>query len=166
MRLHASKLREKSNLLYFLAREARRESNIPDVHTSVALHVPPGRLSVAGSWEIDHVNQVATTSHSNESPVGAKRGEQSLAIERIRNWIMIVQGLSLIACGALYALGIRLRNKARREQREREAADLALEMRVEERTRELRTEVEERRLIEHLHRGQRRIVEMLSARTI
>jgi diguanylate cyclase (GGDEF)-like protein len=120
-------------------------------------------LSVAGSWEIDHVNQVATASHSNEFPVGAKRGEQSLAIERIRNWIMIVQGLSLIACGALYALGIRLRNKARREQREREAADLALEMRVEERTRELRKEVEERRLIEHLHRGQRRIVEMLSA---
>ena len=118
-------------------------------------------LSVAGSWEIDHVSQVAA--HANQSSSGAKRLEQSPALEMMRNWTAFVQGLSLIACAALYGFGIRLRNRARCEQREREAADLALEMRVEERTRELRTEVEERRLIEHLHRGQRRIVEMLSA---
>ena len=42
------------------------------------------------------------------------------------------------------------------------ALELALERRVEERTRELRQEIEERRLVEHLHRGHRRIIEMLA----
>jgi diguanylate cyclase (GGDEF)-like protein len=120
-------------------------------------------LSFAGSWEIDRVSRVAIAPHANQSSPGAIRLEQSPAIEMMRNWTAFVQSLSLIACAALYGFGVRLRNRARREQHEREAADLALEMRVEQRTRELRTEVEERRLIEHLHRGQRRIVEMLSA---
>ncbi|MGO9939213.1 MAG: putative bifunctional diguanylate cyclase/phosphodiesterase [Terracidiphilus sp.] len=122
-------------------------------------------LSVAGSWDIDHANSVRSASHANSSTLAAIREERQAAIEqsqRMRNWIRAVQGLSLIVCAALYTLGIRLRDRARREEREKKAADLALERRVEERTRELRQEVEERRLVEHLHRGQRRIMEMLA----
>jgi diguanylate cyclase (GGDEF)-like protein len=118
-------------------------------------------LSLAGSWEIDR----ASGSHLNQPTIGFKSGQQPAAIDpfqTMRKWITVFQGLSLIACGGLYAFGIRLRNQARREKREKDAADLTLERRVEERTRELRQEVEDRRLVEHLHRGQRRIMEMLA----
>ncbi|HUD55714.1 MAG TPA: EAL domain-containing protein [Terracidiphilus sp.] len=123
-------------------------------------------LSFAGSWEIDHLNSASPgNSPANQSKTGIHRAEQQPAIDqaqKIRNLIAIVQGLSLIACGALYGFGMRLRDKGRRDERERQAAELALEIRVEERTRDLRKEVEERRLVEHLHRGQRRIMEMLA----
>jgi diguanylate cyclase (GGDEF)-like protein len=123
-------------------------------------------LSVAGSWEIDRVNQVSPPiSSTNQSNVGAQRAERQPANQEARNirkGITIVQGFSLIACGALCWFGMRLRDRARREELQREAAELALERRVEERTRELRKEVEERRLVEHLHRGQRRVMEMLA----
>src|ERR1035438_5242015 len=124
-------------------------------------------LSFAGSWEIDHLNSASPgNSPANQSTkTGIHRAEQQPAIDqaqKIRNLIAIVQGLSLIACGALYGFGMRLRDKGRRDERERQAAELALEIRVEERTRDLRKEVEERRLVEHLHRGQRRIMEMLA----
>ncbi len=123
-------------------------------------------LSFAGSWDIDHLNSASPgNSPANQSKTGLHRTEPQPAIDqeqRIRNLIAAVQGLSLIACGALYGFGMRLRDKGRRDERERQAAELALEIRVEERTRDLRKEVEERRLIEHLHRGQRRIMEMLA----
>src|ERR1700733_6959649 len=123
-------------------------------------------LSVAGSWEIDRVNQVSPPiSSTNQSNVGTQRAERQPANQEARNirkGITIVRGFSLIACGALCWFGMRLRDRARREELQREAAELALERRVEERTRELRKEVEERRLVEHLHRGQRRGMEMLA----
>jgi diguanylate cyclase (GGDEF)-like protein len=118
-------------------------------------------LSVAGSWQIDRIN----ASHPSRSAGGSAVGDQTASTETyltIRKWITVFQGLSLIACGGLYGFGVRLRNQARREQHEKEAGDLTLERRVEERTRELRQEVEDRRLVEHLHRGQRRIMEMLA----
>jgi diguanylate cyclase (GGDEF)-like protein len=118
-------------------------------------------LSIAGSWEIDRVS----ASRPGPSSSGLRNGPQPASIDAsqtMRKWITVFQGLSLIACGGLYGFGVRLRNQARREQREKQAADLALERRVEERTRELRHEVEDRRLVEHLYRGQRRIMEMLA----
>jgi diguanylate cyclase (GGDEF)-like protein len=123
-------------------------------------------LSIAGSWEIDRVHPVSfAVLPANQLKTGTHLGEQQRVIDEtqtIRNLIAAFQGLSLIACGALYGFGMRLRDNARREEHHREAAELALEIRVEERTRELRKEVEERRLVEHLHRGQRRIMEMLA----
>jgi diguanylate cyclase (GGDEF)-like protein len=108
-------------------------------------------LSLAGTWQIDHVNSLHIASR-----VGS--GE----LLRIRNLLAAVQGLSLIACGALYFFGIRLRDRARREERARVASQVDLEMRVDERTRDLRQEAAERRLVEYLHRTQDRILEMLA----
>ncbi|MFZ1013613.1 MAG: EAL domain-containing protein, partial [Terracidiphilus sp.] len=72
------------------------------------------------------------------------------------------QGLALVACAGLYGVSLRQRARAARDAREKLAVELALERRVEERTRELRQEVEDRRRIEHLNRGQKQILEMLA----
>lgn len=72
------------------------------------------------------------------------------------------QGLSLLVCGALCGVGLRLRKRAVREFRDKESAERALERRVEERTRELRQEVEDRRRAERLSSGQKEILEMLA----
>ena len=74
----------------------------------------------------------------------------------------VAQGLALIVCAGLYGVALRLRAKNARDTREKLAAELALERRVEERTRELRQEVEDRRRVEHLNRGQKQILEMLA----
>ena len=74
----------------------------------------------------------------------------------------VAQGLALIVCAGLYGVTLRLRAKNARDTREKLAAELALERRVEERTRELRQEVEDRRRVEHLNRGQKQILEMLA----
>ena len=112
-------------------------------------------LSVAGTWQIDHSIILHALSHKDRF--------QSDEPLRIREWIALVQGLSLIACGAVFGLAVRLRDKAWQEDRERCALELALERRVEERTRELRQEIEERKHLEQLQRSQCRILEMLSA---
>jgi diguanylate cyclase (GGDEF)-like protein len=77
-------------------------------------------------------------------------------------WINTTQGISLVLCAVLCGLGIRLRNKVVREARGKESVEFALERRVEQRTRELRQEVEDRRLADHLNRGQKQILEMLA----
>ncbi|MGA7109349.1 MAG: GGDEF domain-containing protein [Terracidiphilus sp.] len=74
----------------------------------------------------------------------------------------VAQGLALIVCAGLYGVALRLRAKNARDTREKLAAELALERRVEERTRKLRQEVEDRRRVEHLNRGQKQILEMLA----
>lgn len=110
-------------------------------------------LSVAGTWQIDH----SIVAHYPPNPFDSS---QSL---RIREWIAVVQGLSLIACGAVFGLAVRVRDKAWKEDQERRALELSLERRVEERTRELLLEVEERRHLEQLRREECRILEMLAA---
>ena len=81
---------------------------------------------------------------------------------KLRNWLAVSQGLSLILCGSLWGLAILMRRKAEREARGQESAELALERRVEERMRELRQEIEDRRRAEHLNRGHRQILETLA----
>ncbi len=110
-------------------------------------------LSIAGTWRIDH-NPAFLHAETNRA--------QFDELRRVRNWIMVVQGLSLMACGAMFALGVRQRDRARREEAARRTSELTLVRRAEERTRELQHEMEERRLLEDLHRGQMRILEMLS----
>ncbi|HEX4284977.1 MAG TPA: sensor domain-containing diguanylate cyclase, partial [Terracidiphilus sp.] len=110
-------------------------------------------LSVAGTWQIDH----SLLSHY---PANRFDSDQSL---RMREWIAVVQGLSLIACGSVFGLAVRLRDKAWAEDRQRRALELSLERRVEERTRELRQEVEERRHLEQLRHEQCRILELLAS---
>src|SRR5450631_2518499 len=117
-------------------------------------------LSLVGSWEIDRFVQRSaaaanrSATHANHSP---QITENVSTAQRVRNWIAIVQGISLLVCAGLVGFGLRLRTKARREESRR----AALARSVEDRTLELRREVEERRQMEDLHRGQRRILEML-----
>ena len=99
------------------------------------------KASVAGEKKIQH--QMTQAIHKNA-------------------WIDATQGISLVLCVLLCGLGIRLRNKVVREARGKESVELALERRVEQRTRELRQEVEDRRLADHLNRGQKQILEMLA----
>ena len=110
-------------------------------------------LSIAGTWRIDH-DPAIVRARTNQTQFEQAR--------TIRNWISVIQGLSLIVCGAMFALGAFQRDRAQEEENIRRASELTLERLVEERTRDLRHEVEERRLVEHLHNSQVRIVEMLS----
>jgi diguanylate cyclase (GGDEF)-like protein len=117
-------------------------------------------FSLAGSWDIELAKSgQRTTEVAAASP--AAQPAPSQRTQNIRKWMTVAQGLALMTIGVLYGLGLRIRNKAAREERETRAAELALERRVEERTRELRQEVDDRRRVEHLHRGQKRILEML-----
>ena len=108
-------------------------------------------LSVVGSWEADRFMQPSAAGNSFATQANA-------SYQRVRNWIAIVEGLSLLACAGLARSGFRLRSQARREESQR----AALARSVEDRSLELRREVDERRHVEDLHRGQRRILEMLT----
>jgi diguanylate cyclase (GGDEF)-like protein len=111
-------------------------------------------LSIAGTWRIDH-DPKFIHDQLNQPQWEPVRG--------MRDWIMAVQGLSLIACGGLFALGLHQRRKAREEEEARRASEFTLIRRAEEYARDLRHEMEEHRLLEDLHRGQTRILEMLAA---
>jgi diguanylate cyclase (GGDEF)-like protein len=122
-------------------------------------------LSLAGSWNLEHAKPVYSASPSTQARIEPSRRESPVqpgGIRAIWNWMTIAQGLALVVCAGLYGVNLRLRAKAAREERAKQAAELALERRVEERTRELRQEVEDRRRVEHLNRGQKQILEMLS----
>jgi diguanylate cyclase (GGDEF)-like protein len=122
-------------------------------------------ISLAGSWDLEHAKPVASTSPSSQTKADSVRGEQPAQPSRLRvvgKWMTVAQGLALIVCAGLYGVTLRLRAKNARDTREKLAAELALERRVEERTRELRQEVEDRRRVEHLNRGQKQILEMLA----
>ena len=123
-------------------------------------------ISLAGSWDLELAKPVASASHPTQTKADPVRGEQPAQPSRIRvigKWMTVAQGLALIVCAGLYGVALRLRTKTARDAREKLAAELALERRVEERTRELRQEVEDRRRVEHLNRGQKQILEMLAA---
>jgi diguanylate cyclase (GGDEF)-like protein len=121
-------------------------------------------LSLAGSWDIEHAKRADPASHGTQTIATPNHPDRPLSshIQIIWKWMTVAQGLALIACAALYGVNLRMRAKAAREERAKQAAELALERRVEERTRELRQEVEDRRRVEHLNRGQKRILEMLA----
>jgi diguanylate cyclase (GGDEF)-like protein len=77
-------------------------------------------------------------------------------------WQASATGLALLGCGALCIFGFVLYRRAARETWSRQSLELTLECRMEERTRELRQEIEDRRRADHLNRGHKRILEMLA----
>lgn len=123
-------------------------------------------VSAIASWRLTHPVSESRTSepHVATYPLHAASPADPAARQRrpIPSWFVAVQGLSLLLCGGLCGLGLQLRTRANHESRNSLSIEHALERRVEQRTRELRQEVEDRRLAEHLNRGQRRIVEMLA----
>jgi diguanylate cyclase (GGDEF)-like protein len=124
-----------------------------NLSASWGLRSTPSPQAVSGS----HPGSANTSSSSTEklqSATGLKRD--------LQRWLPVTQGLSLMLCGLLWGVALYMRRKAEQAGRGQVAAELALERRVEERTRELRQEIEDRRLVEHLNRGQKQILEMLA----
>jgi len=122
-------------------------------------------IGFVGSWRNTH-RAAAPTTHVVAGAAAAKSTADKLGspepTQPGRNWITASFGFSLLLCGTLCGLGLRIRNAARLEARDMQSTELALEMRVEQRTRELRQEVEDRRRVEHLNRGHKHILEMLA----
>ncbi len=88
---------------------------------------------------------------------------------RVHSWTIAGQIFALLLCAVFGLLVLKFYYRARREARRREQAESelnqarhALELRVQERTRELSLEVEERRRAEELNRGQKQVLEMLA----
>ena len=133
-------------------------------------------LSLAGSWELEHrlSPQTASSSPSNsKTALAADQHKQQVRGEitrRVRAWTTAAQGFSMLLCGVLYGLVLAYRSQSARKAHKKQQAAitteferLALERRVEERTFELRQEVDERRRAEELNRGQKQVLEMLAA---
>lgn len=115
-------------------------------------------LSFATSWTLVRSSSVAPHPQSVPSHDASQRLQPAPA----RVWIASAGGLAFLTCGALCALGFSLYRRAAREAWNKQSLELALECRMEERTRELRLEIEDRRRADHLNRGQKRILEMLA----
>ncbi|HVZ84237.1 MAG TPA: EAL domain-containing protein [Terracidiphilus sp.] len=79
-----------------------------------------------------------------------------------QQWLAAACGMAFVACGALCILAVSLNRRAIREASSQQSLELALERRVEEHTRALRQEIDDRRQADHLNRGQKRILEMLA----
>ncbi len=133
-------------------------------------------LSFAGTWELEqgYTAHAAARAHSSLSdattPGMEKRPVRVEESPIVRAGTTAVEGLSLLFCCALCVLGIRLRNQAVRESLDKEEAERALERErstaeklVEDRTSELRMEVDERRRAGELNRGHKQILEMLAS---
>lgn len=125
-------------------------------------------IGLIESWkfagEVTPSAKVATGSipdHSTTTNVLNRRAVLSDR-QRARRWFEATQGFSLLLCGTLCGLAFRLRKRAANEARGNVSTEVALEMCVEQRTLELRQEVETRRRVEHLNRGHKRILEMLT----
>jgi diguanylate cyclase (GGDEF)-like protein len=124
-------------------------------------------ISLGASWNLAHNSATATSAASprNAAPAAGKSANSPAIAERESasgRWLAATQGFSVALCVALCVLGLRLRRKALREARGTLEMERTLELRVDQRTRELRQEVEDRRLSDHLNRGQKRILEMLA----
>jgi diguanylate cyclase (GGDEF)-like protein len=132
-------------------------------------------LSMAGSWNLRYrlLPQPAVSTQADSSATFSRDAEELHArieqIRAVRSWTTAAQGISLLLCCALCALGLVLRHHAARDAREKEEAERALdrerralEARIQDRTRELSQEVIERRRAEELNRGQKQVLEMLA----
>lgn len=132
-------------------------------------------LSLAGSWKLrgSLAPQTEVTSVLSQGRMLLHDRENLRVPSQETGWVlsltMAVQAFSLLLCSGLCGLGLRVRFLAARERRRREEAEVTLERerhtlekRVEDRTRELVEEVEERRRAEELNRGQKQVLEMLA----
>jgi diguanylate cyclase (GGDEF)-like protein len=123
-------------------------------------------LNLAVAWRLQPTtSQVVTASRAPSHAPGVQDGaEHSSGIDArgTRHWLAVSQRLSFILCGVILCLAILIRRKGEHHARGQESAELALERRVEERTRELRQEIEDRKRAEHLNRGHKQILEMLA----
>lgn len=132
-------------------------------------------LSLFGSWRLRHVlaPQRMISARLAGEPLSpdevAAAAARTREIAFARDWDTTAQAISLFLCCGLCVLGLSLRARAGREAARREDAELqlareqrALEKRIQDRTRELRQEVEERRRAEDLNRGQKQVLEMLA----
>ncbi len=133
-------------------------------------------LSMAGSWSLRFrvLPRLAVASESTSGQAqGAHAADRTAQVEEFKSlhaWTTVAQAISLLLCAMLCGVGLAMRNIARRqisdqERAERELTDErhALEVRVEERTRELRLEVEERKRAEELIQGQKQVLEMMAS---
>jgi diguanylate cyclase (GGDEF)-like protein len=133
-------------------------------------------LSLFGSWRLRHIlvpqsmisAQLAGEHPNPDGLATAQARTREIAFVRV--WDTAAQAISLLLCCTLCVLGLSLRARAGREGIRREEAELqlareqrALERRIQERTHELRQEVEVRRRAENLNRGQKQVLEMLAA---
>lgn len=121
-------------------------------------------LDLGASWNLRNTpaTQTATANHAGTKSVESPSATSASLRNGLSRWLPAIQGFSLILCGSLWGVALYMRRKAAQTADGQVAAELALERRVEERTRELRQEIEDRRLIEHLNRGQKQILEMLA----
>lgn len=130
-------------------------------------------ISVACSWKLDRNRQlqaaasshVIADTHLLEQQIQLHNQDETLQITA-----SIAQQLSLLLCLGLCAFGICLRRQMKRDAQWKRDSESALasersaaEQRIEERTSELRQEVEERRRAEELNRGQKQVLEMLAS---
>jgi len=116
-----------------------------------------------GSWSYSHRDPAHTArAVAGTAAITNNKSIQSETTQAGRSWITGTLGLSVLLSGVLCGLGLRLRTVAAQEARGVQSNEVALEMRVEQRTRELRQEIEDRSRVEHLNRGQKHILEMLA----
>jgi diguanylate cyclase (GGDEF)-like protein len=133
-------------------------------------------LSVAGSWSLRSrlLPGLAVSAEPDAGQTTLTQTEERQAkiteFKTLHAWTTAAQGISLLLCAMLCGLGLVMRNVSRREisgkemvERELAQERRVLEVRVEERTRELRQEVDERRRAEELIRGQKQVLEMMAS---
>lgn len=120
-------------------------------------------LSIACSWKL----QQDTRLQAKANP--AALVQLHTRDQNLRLASTVAQEISLLLCLGICAFGICMRRITVRESEWKHSLENALdtersaaERRIEDRTRELRQEVEERRRAEELNRGQKQVLEMLA----
>jgi len=125
-------------------------------------------ISVACSWKL--ARTAASRPALTDPHLQAQQGALHNQDETLQATASITQELSLLLCFGLCTFGVYLRRQLKRETQWKTDTENALasersaaERRIEDRTSELRQEVEERRRAEELNRGQKQVLEMLAA---
>jgi len=120
-------------------------------------------LSIACTWRLQQDTKLQAKA-SSAALVQLHARDQNLRLAS-----NVAQEFALLLCTGIYAFGLCLRRLTIREsewkkgfQNALETERSAAERRIEDRTHELRQEVEERRRAEELNRGQKQVLEMLA----
>ncbi|HUN83372.1 MAG TPA: GGDEF domain-containing protein [Terracidiphilus sp.] len=130
-------------------------------------------ISVVCSWKLDRNRQLQATASSHvltDSQLLSQQIQLHDQDDTLQTAASVTQELSLLLCFGLCAFGICFRRQMKRDAQWKADAESALasersaaERRIEDRTLELRQEVEERRRAEELNRGQKQVLEMLAS---